>query len=60
MKKLYTALELADYLSVEKQTIYNWLTKGKITGIKLGRMWRFDPRKINSWLRNNNAKQRSI
>ena len=43
--------ELADYLKLKKQTIYNWLHQGKISGIKLGGVWRFDRREIDSWLK---------
>lgn len=42
--------ELADYLKLEKQTIYNWLHKKKIAGIKVGRVWRFDKNSIDEWL----------
>jgi len=42
--------ELAAYLKLKKQTIYNWLHKNKITGIKVGRVWRFDKRDIDRWL----------
>jgi len=42
--------ELASYLKLRKQTLYNWLNKGKITGIKVGGVWRFDRREIENWL----------
>jgi excisionase family DNA binding protein len=43
--------ELADYLRLQKQTIYNWLHQGKISGIKVGGVWRFDRRDIDAWLK---------
>ena len=43
--------ELAAYLKVKKQTIYNWLHLKKISGIKMGHVWRFERRDIDSWLR---------
>jgi len=43
--------ELAGYLKLKRQTIYNWLNKGKITGIKIGGVWRFDRREIDRWLK---------
>jgi len=43
--------ELADYLRLKKQTIYNWLHQRKISGIKVGGVWRFDRRDIDSWLK---------
>jgi excisionase family DNA binding protein len=43
--------ELADYLRIQKQTIHNWLYPGKISGIKVGGVWRFDRKDIDDWLR---------
>jgi len=43
--------ELADYLRLKRQTIYNWLHQNKISGIKLGGVWRFDKREIDIWLK---------
>ncbi|MCX7926667.1 MAG: helix-turn-helix domain-containing protein [Candidatus Omnitrophica bacterium] len=43
--------ELAEYLRIQRQTIYNWLNQGKISGIKVGGVWRFDRKDIDDWLR---------
>jgi len=43
--------ELADYLKLQKQTIYNWLNQRKISGIKVGGVWRFERREVDNWLR---------
>jgi len=43
--------ELAQYLNLQKQTIYNWLNQNKIGGIKIGGVWRFDKNEIDKWLR---------
>ncbi|MDP8233526.1 MAG: helix-turn-helix domain-containing protein [Candidatus Saelkia tenebricola] len=51
MGKLLDVNELADYLKLDKQTIYNWLHKKKISGIKVGRVWRFDKDRVDEWLR---------
>ena len=49
--RLMSIDELADYLGLKKQTIYNWLHQKKISGIKIGKVWRFDRREIEKWLR---------
>ncbi len=49
--RLMSIDELADYLGLRKQTIYNWLHKNKISGIKIGKVWRFDRRDIENWLK---------
>lgn len=52
LPKLMTVDELADYLGLKKQTIYNWLHQKKISGIKIGKVWRFDRKYIDKWLSN--------
>ncbi|MGE5308061.1 MAG: helix-turn-helix domain-containing protein [Deltaproteobacteria bacterium] len=51
MPRLINIDELAEYLRLQKQTIYNWLNQGKISGIKVGGVWRFDQKEIDDWLR---------
>jgi len=57
MQKLLDIDELADYLKLKKQTIYNWLNQKKISGMKVGGVWRFDRREIDSWLK---SRRRSV
>jgi excisionase family DNA binding protein len=49
--RLMSVEELAHFLGLRKQTIYNWLHQGKISGIKIGKVWRFDRKEIENWLR---------
>jgi len=51
VQRLMDVEDLANYLKLQKQTIYNWLNQNKITGIKVGGVWRFDKRDIDKWLR---------
>ena len=51
MAKLMDIDELADYLRLKKQTIYNWLHQRKITGIKVGGVWRFERKEVDVWLK---------
>jgi len=51
MNRLIDIDELANYLKLKKQTIYNWLHEGKMTGIKVGGVWRFDRKEIDAWLK---------
>ncbi|MDP2923162.1 MAG: helix-turn-helix domain-containing protein [Candidatus Omnitrophota bacterium] len=57
MPRLIDIDELANYLKLQKQTIYNWLHQGKISGIKVGGVWRFERREVDSWLK---SKRRAI
>jgi excisionase family DNA binding protein len=49
--RLMSVDELSDYLGLQKQTIYNWLHNKKISGIKIGKVWRFDRRYIDEWIK---------
>ncbi len=51
MVQLMNVEDLADYLKLKQQTIYNWLHQGKLGGIKVGGVWRFDRKEIDDWLR---------
>lgn len=59
MPRLMDTEELAKYLKLEKQTIYNWLHQRKISGIKVGHVWRFDKRSIDNWLRSHMIESKS-
>ena len=56
MSRLMDIQELADYLRLKRQTIYNWLNQRKISGIKVGGVWRFDKKSIEKWLRSREQK----
>ncbi len=53
MYSLMDVEELASYLRLKRQTIYNWLHENKISGIKVGGVWRFDKKEIDKWLKSN-------
>jgi len=51
MERLIDIEDVATYLKLQKQTIYNWLRQGKLTGIKMGHVWRFRRSDIDEWLK---------
>lgn len=50
MTELMDLRELATYLRLERQTLYNWLHQRKLSGIKMGGVWRFHRDEIDRWL----------
>lgn len=54
--KLMNVDELAEYLGLRKQTVYNWLHQKKISGIKIGKVWRFERNEIEKWLKSHKIK----
>ncbi len=51
MPRLMDVDELARYLKLRRQTIYNWLHQKKISGMKVGGVWRFERREVDAWLK---------
>ena len=51
--KLYTLQEVADYLKVSRQTIYNYITKEKLRAYKLagGREYRVTEEDLQTFLK---------
>jgi len=52
MGELFGVTELAEYLKVNKQTIYNWVNKKEIPFTKIGDLLRFDKDEIDRWFKN--------
>jgi excisionase family DNA binding protein len=48
--EIMTLSEVAQYLRVTRQTIYNHLWKKQIPGYRVGRHWRFKKSEIDKWL----------
>ena len=47
---LWTIDDVAKYLRLEPNTVREMARDKKIPGIKVGRVWRFRPKEIKSWL----------
>lgn len=50
---LLTVKQVADYLKIDKFTVYRLVTQGKIPAYKVGSQWRFNKKLLESWLRKN-------
>ena len=49
MNEIMTVEEVAKYLKMKPQTIYNWAQKGTIPAAKIGKEWRFRKDIIDAW-----------
>jgi excisionase family DNA binding protein len=47
--------QLADYLSISKETIYRWLEKGTVPAHRVGKLWRFETNEIDEWVKDGGA-----
>ncbi|HWO41823.1 MAG TPA: helix-turn-helix domain-containing protein [Candidatus Eisenbacteria bacterium] len=50
---LLTVKQVADYLKIDKFTVYRLVTQGKLPAYKVGSQWRFNKKMLDRWLRQN-------
>ena len=50
MNELLTAKQVQDLLQVDRTTIYRMLNDGRLTGVKIGKQWRFSRQEVENWL----------
>ena len=50
MEKLLTARQVSDLLEVKVETVYDWVSRGAIPYVKLGRLLRFKKAEIFHWV----------
>ncbi len=53
MEKLLTLYEVADYLRLNRFTVYRMAERGKLPAIKVANQWRFKEKDIDKWLEEN-------
>ena len=51
MVKYYTPKEVAQELRVTQRTIYEWLTTGRLRGMRAGTRWRIRPEDVQAFMR---------
>jgi len=49
-EQLLTIEQVADYLQLQKSTIYTYAQRGSIPAFKVGRNWRFKREDVEVWL----------
>jgi excisionase family DNA binding protein len=52
-ENLLTTEQVAQYLKIDKFTIYRLVTQKKIPAFKVGNQWRFKKKMIDAWLLEN-------
>ena len=58
-ERLLTVDEVAEYLNVDRFTVYRLLRQKKLPGFKVGNQWRFNHQMIEAWLMKNAKNARS-
>jgi excisionase family DNA binding protein len=57
-ENLLTTEQVAQYLKIDKFTVYRLVTQKKIPAFKVGNQWRFKKRMIDIWLAQNSNIER--
>jgi len=52
-EQLLSVAQVAEYLNVDKFTIYRLVADGQIPAFKVGNQWRFKKKLIERWLKEN-------
>lgn len=47
--------EIARYLGVSKDTIYNWINGKNMPAHKIGRLWKFKREQVDEWVKSGGA-----
>lgn len=51
---LLKSSEAAQYLGVHPRTLQRMVRRGEITGVRVGKLWRFVPSSIRDWIQEHN------
>jgi len=54
---LISVKQLSELTGLSVFTLYSWINQRKIPYVKVGRLVRFDPRKIEKWIEGNSVKE---
>ncbi len=49
--RFYSAAEVAEYLSVNVQTVRRWIQAGELGAYKIGRFWRVSREQVEEFLK---------
>jgi excisionase family DNA binding protein len=57
LANLYTPEEVAKRLKVSRRAVYQWLTTGKLVGMKAGQGWRITEEDLIAFMKSNSSRE---
>jgi len=57
LANLYTPEEVAKRLKVSRRAVYQWLTTGKLVGMKAGQGWRITEEDLIAFMKSNAVRE---
>lgn len=46
---------VAEYLNINRQTVFVWIAKKNLPAVRVGKSWRFKLSEVEAWLRSGGA-----
>ncbi len=46
---------VAEYLNINKQTVFTWIAQKNLPAVRVGKSWRFKLSEIDDWVRSGGA-----
>jgi len=59
-KLLINVKQLSELTGLSVFTLYSWINQKKIPYVKVGRLVRFDPRRIEKWIEGNTVEEKNL
>jgi len=59
-KLLINVKQLSESTGLSVFTLYSWINQKKIPYVKVGRLIRFEPRKIEKWIEGNSVEENNF
>ena len=56
-EKYISMKEVCEYLSVQRQTVLNWIAQKNFPAVKVGKFWRFKLSEIEAWIKAQNESE---
>ena len=47
--------EIAAYLGIKRDTVYNWIAEKRMPAHRMGRLWKFRKDEVDEWVRSGGA-----
>jgi len=57
---LINVKQLSESTGLSVFTLYSWINQKRIPYVKVGRLVRFEPRKIEEWIEGNSVEERNL
>ena len=48
--------EIAGHLGIKRDTVYKWISERQMPGHKIGRLWKFNKKEVDEWVKSGGAK----